>query len=139
MSDLQTKWAIDCFSSYYETFKEIFGYDLVLGKNRDTVNKINDLCNCVKYCIEVKDDTEYIIKAFKDYEDYFSTKVYIPEPNGTKKLIFRIMQESYRVDCDYLKLYYKGTRLVTLDILSIDLVGNDVNLAGVEDSDFGEW
>lgn len=136
MPDLETKWAIDCFSSYYKPFKEVFGYNLVLGKCEDNANKVMSLCGCVASCIESKDDANYIMKAFEDYESYFGTRVYIPEPNGTKQLIFKIMQEAYRVDCDYLSLYYKGVKLSTLDILSMDLVGNDANLSDVDDSEF---
>lgn len=136
MLGIQTKWALDILCMMSKDFERVLGIPLVVSKCRESsVDDLRDLNSCVESCIKTKDDSDYLMMIFSDYEKYFGTKAYIPEPDGDKKIILRIINESYRIDCDLLSLYYKGVKLVTLDYISIDLAGNDVNLVGYSDSE----
>ena len=129
MADLQTRWAIDTCASTGTIFEEKFDLPLVLGKSRNTCENILKLDKCMSDCIQSNNCNDYIYLIFKDYEDYFGTKVFIPGPLTSIKKICQIMKEAYRLDVNLIKLYYKGVTLETLDSISFDVVGNNVNLA----------
>lgn len=139
MPDLQTKWMIDTCHSIGEIFTTKFDLPLVLSKNRNTCKTISELNNCMQDCIDSNKYDDYIYMIFRDYENYFGTKVLIPEPSGTAKKICQIMKESYRLDLDLLNLYYKGVNLVTLDSISIQIVGNHSNLAELNDLAWSDY
>lgn len=129
MADLQTRWTIDTCVSISTIFEKKFDLPLVLGKSRNTCEDTLELDECMNNCIRSNNYNDYIYLIFKDYEDYFGTKVFIPGPLTSIKKICQIMNESYRLDVNLIELYYKGVTLETLDSISFDVVGNNVNLA----------
>ena len=132
MPDLKTRWLVDTMIYQNPFFNDIFNYPVVIPNiDITSFDDLTILNSCISDSIKTKDDSEFIRLSFQLYEKCFGTKVYIPEPNGSKTLIFHIMNESYRVNCDYLSLYYKGVSLALLDKLSDDIIGNNANLANI--------
>ena len=121
MADIQYRWACDTVFPLIDEFRNLFDYVPCIPVNRDNADKVMYLSGIIKECIDNKDDSSYIMTVFKDYEDYFDTKVYIPEPDGGKIEIMSYINKSFTYKIDLLSLFYKGVSSSTLEMIISDI------------------